>query len=83
MVQLVTSLDVFPYLAAGRLVDALPAEMNAEKQSLFGSAVANYRAHEHKGAFGTVGESSLTGLVVRFGDSMLAQACRWRPSTKF
>ena len=37
---------------------------------MFGSAVANYRAHEHKGAFGTVGESSLTGLVVRFGDSM-------------
>jgi hypothetical protein len=70
LVQLVTSLDEFPYLAAGRLLDALPAEMNAEKQTLFGSAVASYRAHEHKGAFGTVGESSLTGLVVRFGDSM-------------
>jgi len=70
LVQLVTSLDEFPYLAAGRLLDALPAEMNAEKQTLFGSAVASYRVHEHKGAFGTVGESSLTGLVVRFGDSI-------------
>jgi hypothetical protein len=70
LVQLVTSLDEFPYLAAGRLLDALPAEMNAEKQTLFGSAVVSYRAHEHKGAFGTVGESSLTGLVVRFGDSI-------------
>jgi hypothetical protein len=70
LVQLVTSLGEFPYLAAGRLLDALPADMNAEKQTLFGSAVASYRAHEHKGAFGTVGDSSLTGLVVRFGDSM-------------
>jgi hypothetical protein len=70
LVQLVTSLDEFPYLAAGRLLDALPAEMNAEKQTLFASAVASYRAHEHKGAFGTVGESSLTGLLVRFGDSI-------------
>jgi len=70
LVQLVTSLGEFPYLAGGRLLDALPPEMNAEKQTLFGSAVASYRAHEHKGAFGTVGDSSLTGLVVRFGDSM-------------
>ena len=70
LVQLVTSLDEFPYLTACRLLDALPAEMNAEKQTLFGSAVASYRAHEHKGAFGTVGESSLTGLIVRFGDSI-------------
>ena len=44
--------------------------MNAEKQTLFASAAASYRAHEHKGAFGTVGDNSFTGLLVRFGDTI-------------
>jgi hypothetical protein len=70
LVQQITSLDEFPYAAAGRLLEALPAEMNAEKQTLFVSAAASYRAHEHKGAFGTVGYSTFTGLVTRYGDSL-------------
>ena len=70
LVQLVTSLDEFPYAAAGRLLEALPAEMNAEKQTLFASAAASYRAHEHKGAFGTIGNNSFTALLIRFGDSI-------------
>jgi hypothetical protein len=71
LVQLVTSLDEFPYAAAGRLLEALPAEMNAEKQTLFASAAASYRAHEHKGAFGgTIGNNSFTGLLIRFGDTI-------------
>jgi hypothetical protein len=70
LVEQITSLDEFPYAAAGRLLEALPHEMNAEKQTLFASAAASYRAHEHKGAFGTVGNNSLTGLLVRFGDTI-------------
>ena len=70
LVQQVSSLDEFPYAAGGRLLEALPAEMNAEKQTLFASAAASYRAHEHKGAFGTVGDNSFTGLLVRFGDTI-------------
>ena len=57
LVEQVASLDEFPYAAGGRLLEALPAEMNAEKQTLFASAAASYRAHEHKGAFGTIGQT--------------------------
>ncbi len=70
LVEQVASLDEFPYAAGGRLMEALPPEMNAEKQTLFASAATSYRAHEHKGAFGTMGDSSFTGLLIRFGDSI-------------
>ena len=70
LVEQVASLDEFPYAAGGRLMEALPPEMNAEKQTLFASAAASYRAHEHKGAFGTVGDNTFTGLLTRFGDSI-------------
>lgn len=70
LVEQVASLDEFPYAAGGRLMEALPPEMNAEKQTLFASAAASYRAHEHKGAFGTIGDNSFTGLLTRFGDSI-------------
>jgi hypothetical protein len=41
--------------------------MNAEKQTLFASAIASYRAHDHStGA--TVGDGTFTDLVMRFGD---------------
>ena len=70
LVEQVASLDEFPYAAGGRLLDALPPEMNAEKQTLFASAAASYRAHEHKGAFGTIGDNSFTGLLTRFGDTI-------------
>lgn len=70
LVEQVASLDEFPYAAGGRLMEALLPEMNAEKQTLFASAAASYRAHEHKGAFGTMGDNSFTGLLLRFGDSI-------------
>jgi hypothetical protein len=70
LVEQVASLDEFPYAAGGRLLGALPAEMNAEKQTLFASAAASYRAHEHKGAFGTIGDNSFTALLIRFGDTV-------------
>jgi len=70
LVEAVASLDEFPYAAGGRLMEALPAEMNAEKQTLFASAAASFRAHEHKGAFGTMGDNSFTGLLIHFGDSI-------------
>lgn len=70
LVEQVASLDEFPYAAGGHLMDALPPEMNAEKQTLFASAAASYRAHEHKGAFGTIGDNSFTGLLTHFGDSI-------------
>lgn len=69
LVQQVTSLDEFPYPAAGRLLESLSPEMNAEKQTLFASAIASYRAHDHStGA--TVGDGTFTDLVMRFGDSV-------------
>jgi len=70
LVQQITSLDEFPYAAAARLLETLPAEMSAEKQTLFASAVASYRAHEHKGSYGTVGDNTFTTLVTRYGDSL-------------
>jgi len=70
LVEQVASLDEFPYAAGGRLMEALPPEMNAETQTLFTSAAASYRAHEHKGAFGTMGDNSFTGLLLRFGDTI-------------
>jgi hypothetical protein len=69
LVQQVTSLDEFPYPAADRLLGSLSPEMNAEKQTLFASAIASYRAHDHStGA--TVGDGTFTDLVMRFGDSV-------------
>jgi hypothetical protein len=69
LVQQVTSLDEFPYPAAGRLLESLSPEMNAEMQTLFASAIASYRAHDH-GTGATVGDGTFTDLVMRFGDSV-------------
>jgi len=69
LVEQVTSLDEFPYPAAGRLLESLSPEMNAEKQTLFASAIASYRAHDH-GTGATVGDGTFTDLVMRFGDSV-------------
>jgi len=66
MVQQVTSWDEFPYTAALQLLDDMPADMTSEKQALFASAVASYRAHEHKGM--TLG--GIENLIARFGPAM-------------
>lgn len=68
LVQQVTSLGEFPYGAAASLLEALPPEMNAEKQAMLASAVASYRAHEHKQKL--FGGGDLTTLIIRYGDSM-------------
>ncbi len=75
LIQQVTSWDEFPYGAAASLLDALPPEMNAEKQSLFASAVASYRVHEHNKGRVTFG-ADLTAMVTRFGESMPPKLAR-------
>ncbi|MBZ5533324.1 MAG: hypothetical protein LAO20_17990 [Acidobacteriia bacterium] len=75
LIQQVTSWDEFPYGAATSLLDAMPPEMNAEKQSLFASAVASYRVHEHNKRTVTFG-GDLTALVTRFGESMPPKLAR-------
>jgi hypothetical protein len=68
LVQQVTSLGEFPYGPAASLLEALPLEMNADKQSLLASAVASYRTHEHKQRL--FGGGDLTTLIIRYGESM-------------
>ena len=68
LVSQLTSADEFPYGSASRLMDAMPAEMAAEKQSLFTQAVASYKNHEHKRMM--IGNDTLTGMVVHFAASM-------------
>ncbi|OAI57747.1 hypothetical protein AYO50_00805 [Acidobacteria bacterium SCGC AG-212-P17] len=69
LVQQVTSLGEFPYGPAAFLLEALPPEMNAEKQAMMASAVASYRAHDHKQQK-LFGGGDLTTLVIRYGESM-------------
>lgn len=66
LVQQMTSSDEFPYVAGTQLLEAMPAEMSGEKQALFASAVASYRAHEHK----RIMMGSIETMVARFGPSM-------------
>ena len=68
LVQQITSLGEFPYGPAASLLEALPPEMNADKQAMLASAVASYRAHEHKQRL--FGGGDLTTLVIRYGESM-------------
>lgn len=63
LVNQVTSWDEFPYGSASGLIDALPADMTAEKQGLLVQAVNSYKNHTHKGM--SFGEGSLRGMIVR------------------
>ncbi|HEY6272383.1 MAG TPA: hypothetical protein VIX19_10365 [Terriglobales bacterium] len=67
LVNRLTSADEFPYGSASRLMDAMPPEMAAEKQTLFTQAVASYKGHEHKGMM--IGNDTLTGMIVHFAGS--------------
>lgn len=67
LVHQVTAWDEFPYNGAGRLMDAMPADMIAEKQSLFLEAVNSYKNHKHPGI--RIG-ASLTGLITRHSAGM-------------
>jgi hypothetical protein len=68
LVNQVTSWDEFPYASASGLIDALPADMTAEKQGLLVQAVNRYKNHTHKGM--RFGEGSLTSMIVRNYGSM-------------
>lgn len=61
LIDQVTAWDEFPYNSAGKLMDAMPAEMIAEKQNLFIQAVNSYKNHEHPGI--RIG-GALTGLIL-------------------
>jgi hypothetical protein len=62
LVNQVTAWDEFPYGSGGTLMQALPADMMAEKQGLFIQAVNSYKNHKHSGI--QVG-SSLTDMIVK------------------
>jgi hypothetical protein len=68
LINQLTSQDEFPYGSASKLMDAMPAEMAAEKQTLFTQAVGSYKTHEHPGL--QVGNGTLTAMVTRFGLTM-------------
>jgi hypothetical protein len=68
LINQLASQDEFPYGSASKMMDAMPAEMAAEKQTLFTQALSSYKAHEHPGMM--VGDETLTALVNRFGLSM-------------
>lgn len=68
LVNQLTSADEFPYGSATRLMDAMPAEMAAEKQTLFTQAVASYKGHEHSRVM--IGPDTLTAMIMHFAGSM-------------
>lgn len=68
LIYQLTGWDEFPYGSATTLMDALPAEMSAEKNSLFFLAANSYRNHKHAGAI--FGSQSFTEMVAHFGGSM-------------
>jgi tetratricopeptide (TPR) repeat protein len=68
LVNQIAAVDEFPYGSAVRLMDAMPHEMAAEKQTLFTQAVASYRDHEHRDI--KIGPDTFTGMVVRVAPSM-------------
>jgi hypothetical protein len=68
LINQLSSQDEFPYGSGVKLMEAMPPEMAAEKQTLFTQAISSYKNHEHSGL--TMGEESLTYMVTRFGLSM-------------
>lgn len=68
LINQLTSADEFPYGSATRLMDAMPPEMAAEKQTLFTQAVASYKLHEHKRMM--IGNDTLTAMIIHFAPSM-------------
>jgi hypothetical protein len=70
LVNQISALDEFPYNSGGKLMEAMPPEMMAEKQGLFSQALTSFKAHERQPNRITLGDDSLTGLVVKFGNIM-------------
>ncbi len=72
LINQVTGWDEFPYGSATQLMLAMPAEMSAERMSLFTQAVNSYKNHEH-GKRIMMGDESLTNMIIRFGSKMPAK----------
>ena len=70
LINQITAVDEFPYGAAGRLMEAMPPEMMADKQGLFSQALSSFKTHERQANRITIGDNSLAGLVVKFGNVM-------------
>jgi hypothetical protein len=68
LINQIAAVNEFPYGSASRLMDAMPPEMAAEKQSLFTQAVSSYKSHEHPDVL--IGSNTLTGMIGRFGLTM-------------
>ncbi|HSM85552.1 MAG TPA: hypothetical protein VLT16_05350 [Candidatus Limnocylindrales bacterium] len=69
LVNQVTGWDEFPYASATGLMEAMPAEMAAEKQGLFIQAVNSYKNHTHENGM-TLGGGTLTDMVTHFAAGM-------------
>ncbi|HEV2990601.1 MAG TPA: hypothetical protein VG759_19350, partial [Candidatus Angelobacter sp.] len=72
LINQVTGWDEFPYESATQLMLAMPAEMSAEKLSLFSQAVNSFKNHDHSKRI-QMGDGSLTNIVVRFGPKLPAK----------
>src|SRR5262249_39069424 len=70
LVNQIAAIDEFPYGAGGKLMEAMPAEMMAEKQGLFSQALSSFTSHPRQPNRIIIGDDSLTGLVVKFGNIM-------------
>jgi len=70
LVNQISALDEFPYASGGKLMEAMPPEMMAEKQGLFSQALSSFKAHPREPNRITLGDDSLAGLVVKFGTTM-------------
>jgi hypothetical protein len=70
LINQISALDEFPYGSAAKLMEAMPAEMMADKQDLFSQALSSFKSHERQPNLISLGDNSLTGLVVKFGATM-------------
>ncbi|PYX92311.1 MAG: hypothetical protein DMG67_07260 [Acidobacteria bacterium] len=68
LVNRMTAEDEFPYGSGASLIQAMPAEMDGEKQSLFAQAITSYSQHKHQSV--NVHGGGLVGMVTRFSASM-------------
>ncbi|HLW51602.1 MAG TPA: hypothetical protein VKW06_02065 [Candidatus Angelobacter sp.] len=68
LINQIAAVDEFPYASAGKLMDAMPPEMMAEKQALLIQAVASYKSHEHPDV--RIGPGTLTGMITHFASIM-------------
>jgi hypothetical protein len=69
LINQLAAVDEFPYGSASKMIEAMPPEMSAEKQTLFTQALASYKSHDHSSGV-LVGPSTFSGMIQRAGSSM-------------